>query len=127
MILHESGENYLEAILQLRQAGNAVRSIDIATHFGFSKPSVSRAMGILKNEHYITIDDSGYIHLTETGSAVANKILERHQLLAQYLVALGVDETIALQDACRIEHVISEQSFEKIKQHAEGLHLVNLV
>jgi Mn-dependent DtxR family transcriptional regulator len=116
MKIYESGENYLETILILQKEKGHVRSIDVATELNFSKPSISRAMGILKREGYITIDGGGNIHLTEMGKQTAEGIYERHRLIARYFVeALGVDRDIALQDACRIEHVISAESFECIK------------
>ncbi|WP_069999802.1 metal-dependent transcriptional regulator [Cellulosilyticum sp. I15G10I2] len=116
MAIYESGENYLETILMLEKKTGSVRSIDIANELNFSKPSISRAMGILKNDKLITIDEKGNILLTEMGRIRANKIYERHQVILQFLVmVLGVDKDIAEQDACKIEHVISEQSFEKMK------------
>jgi Mn-dependent DtxR family transcriptional regulator len=116
MKIYESGENYLETILILQKERGNVRSIDVATELGFSKPSISRAMGILKNAGYIEIDGSGNIHLTEMGKKTAEDIYERHRLIARYFMeALGVDREHALQDACRIEHVISAESFGKIK------------
>ncbi len=117
MAIHESGENYLETILLLEQKNGTVRSIDIAAELEYSKPSISRAMGILKQNGYIRMEKSGDIHLTEKGRERANSIYERHRLIADYLVrALGVDEKTADEDACRIEHIISETSFEKIKK-----------
>jgi Mn-dependent DtxR family transcriptional regulator len=114
--IYESGENYLETILILQKERGNVRSIDVATELNFSKPSISRAMGILKNAGYIEIDGNGNIHLTETGRATAEGIYERHRLIARYFVeALDVDYEIASQDACRIEHVISAESFGRIK------------
>jgi Mn-dependent DtxR family transcriptional regulator len=116
MKIYESGENYLETILILKQRNGSVRSIDIATELDYSKPSVSRAVGILKREDYITVDADGNIELTEKGKQVAGGIYERHTLIAEYFrKALDVSEDIALKDACRIEHVISEESFDKIK------------
>lgn len=118
MPLKESGEMYLETIYLLSQKNPLVRSIDVGEAMGYSKPSVSRAIGLLKVGGYVTTDDDGYLSLTESGLQVAQKIYERHTLLTQYFIQLGVNEIIASQDACRIEHVISEQSFEAIKQHA---------
>ncbi len=116
MGIHESGENYLETILLLEKKNGTVRSIDIATELDYSKPSISRAMGILKESGYIRMEKNGDIHLTEKGRHRANSIYERHRLIADYLIrALDVDEKTADEDACRIEHVISEVSFEKIK------------
>ncbi|GAB1351868.1 MAG TPA: metal-dependent transcriptional regulator [Candidatus Rifleibacterium sp.] len=116
MKTHESRENYLEAILILAQNGK-VRAIDVAHHMQFSKPSVSRAMSLLKNEKLISIDNAGHIELTQEGRNMAERIYERHRLLANYLQALGVSPQVAAEDACRIEHVISDESFEKIKSH----------
>jgi Mn-dependent DtxR family transcriptional regulator len=121
MKIYESGENYLETILILQKERGHVRSIDVATELNFSKPSISRAMGILKKAGYIEIDDSGNIHLTEMGRATAESVYERHRLIARYFVeALDVAEDIALRDACRIEHVISAESFEQIKKWIES-------
>ena len=117
MKIQESAENYLETILMLAKEQPYVRSIDIATELGFSKPSVSVAMKNLRMNGYVTVDSKGYIELTEKGSEIANKMYERHTLLTKWLTALGVDEKIAVEDACRIEHVISEESFEAIKKH----------
>lgn len=113
--IQESGENYLETILILRTRNKEVRSIDIARELGFAKPSISRAVSILKNDGYITIDGNGYISLTESGEELANKIYERHKILTTYLVQIGVDQETAEKDACRIEHIISDITFEKIK------------
>ncbi|CVI69524.1 Transcriptional regulator MntR [Clostridiales bacterium CHKCI001] len=117
MKTHESAENYLETILILSQRQAAVRSIDIVNELGFSKPSVSVAMKNLRNHGFITMDSSGFITLTEEGREIADMIYERHRLLSRWLIHLGVDETIAVEDACRIEHVISPESFQAIKQH----------
>ena len=118
MALLESGENYLETILILQQKSGYVRSIDIAAELGFTKPSISRAMGILKNNELIVMDKSGRIQLTDKGREKAEQVYERHCLIAKYLThALGIDEETADSDACRIEHVISELSFEKMKQY----------
>lgn len=116
MRMQESGEMYLETILVLSQRGQ-VRAIDISEHMGYSKPSVSRAMGLLKGDGYIQVDKDGSITLTESGHAIAQKIFERHQVLTKMLVALGVDEETAQADACRMEHAISDSSFEAIKRH----------
>ena len=115
--LYESGEDYLETILILKKRNGNVRSIDIAREMDLSKPSVSRAMGILKNKEFITVDEDGAIHLTEEGSKLAKKIYERHRVLTEALMYLGVDEKTAVEDACRIEHDISEKTFTKIKKH----------
>ena len=115
--MQESGEMYLETILILKNKQDTVRAIDIADGMGFSKPSVSRALSILKEENYISVDEKGFIKLTRKGSMVAKKIYERHVVLSDMLIALGVDRKTALEDACRIEHVISDQSFAAIKKH----------
>lgn len=117
MSLQESGEMYLETIYVLTQTNPHVRSIDIGERMGYSKPSVSRAVGLLKQGGYITVDESGYITLTEDGRAVAKRIYERHTTLTNMLVALGVDPQTAADDACRIEHVISDTSMRAIKEH----------
>jgi len=119
MSLKPSGEMYLETIYILSQKKSAVRSIDIAEHMNYSKPSVSRAVGNLKRENYISVDKDGYITLTDDGLALAQKIYERHTILSKVLMMLGIDEETASEDACRIEHVISEKSFETIKKYAE--------
>lgn len=119
MEIRESGENYLETILVLKQRNGTVRSVDIANEMEFSKPSVSNAMGKLRENGYITMGRDGLIELTDKGRAVAESVYERHRLLTQYLIALGVDPVVAAEDACRIEHVISAESFEKIKAHAQ--------
>ena len=119
MGIHESGEMYLESIHVLLQKKGAVRSIDISEFMGYSKPSVSRAVGLLKKGGYILVDKEGYITLTEAGEAVANKIYERHTVLSRMLIGLGVDPELAAADACRLEHAISDESFEAIKQHLQ--------
>lgn len=116
MELHESGEMYLETILILKNRFGYVRSIDIANEMNVSKPSVSRAVGLLKDNGYITFDPNGMILLTESGKGVAEKIYERHNILSQFLMALGVSEETASHDACKIEHVISDESFAILKQ-----------
>ena len=115
--IHESAENYLETILILHNLLGMVRSIDIATELGFSKPSVSVFMKNLRENGYILVDKDGYITLTDTGRAIADKIYERHQMIAEILMALGVDEETAYRDSCKIEHDISDKSFECMKQH----------
>lgn len=120
MQIHESAENYLETILMIQNEKGVVRSIDVARHLEFSKPSVSRAMTLLKTNGYIVMESDGHIHLTEQGKEIAERILERHLLLTKWLVHLGVDEKTASEDACRIEHDISEVSFQKIKEHIES-------
>ena len=117
MHIQESGEMYLETIHVLYKKTGAVRAIDVCEHMGYSKPSVSRAMGILKNAGYIEVDKHGFITLTESGLDVANRMYERHTLLTELFIRLGVDETTAADDACKIEHHISEQSFEAIKNY----------
>ncbi len=117
MKLQESGENYLETILMLKEKRGFVRSVDIAKELGFSKPSISRAMSLLKENGYITMDEDNFISLTPAGEEVAKQIYERHELLSQWLMRLGVSKETALQDACKMEHVISAESFEKIKAH----------
>ncbi|MGN0450692.1 MAG: metal-dependent transcriptional regulator [Acutalibacteraceae bacterium] len=119
MELRESGEMYLETILILSKANNIVRSIDIVDYMKLSKPAVSRAMAKLKAEKYILIDTDGYIALTESGRQIAERIYERHTLLTRYLMKLGVDEKIAAKDACKMEHDISDETFEALKQHAQ--------
>ena len=116
--IHESAENYLETILVLTRRNGHVRSIDIASELSFSKPSVSVAMKNLRTNGYIAVDGDGYITLLEKGMEIAEKIYERHTLISDWLIRLGVDPQIAAEDACRIEHVISEESFEAIKSHA---------
>ena len=117
MALQESGEMYLESILLLTQKNGHVRSIDISEHMGYSKPSVSRAVGLLKKGNFIIVEPDGSILLTETGRAHAEKILARHQVLTELLVSLGVDREIAAADACRMEHVVSNETFEALKAH----------
>ena len=119
MRLQESGEMYLETILILSKERTFVRAIDVGAYMGYSKPSVSRAIGILKNGGYVESDKHGYLILTESGREIAEKIYERHTLLSNWLAALGVDPRVAAEDACRIEHVISAESFEAIKAHTK--------
>jgi len=119
MALQESGEMYLESILLLTQKNGQVRSIDISEHMGYSKPSVSRAMGVLKKGGFITVEPDGQIKLTESGRARAEEILIRHRVLTDLLVRLGVDREIAAADACRMEHVISNETFEAMKAHLQ--------
>ena len=115
--IQESGEMYLETILVLSRERDAVRSIDVSEYMGYSKPSVSRAVGLLKSGGYLNVDEGGLLHLTDEGRELAEKIYERHNLLTDYLVSLGVSRETAAEDACRIEHVISDESFEAIKRH----------
>lgn len=117
MKIQESGEDYLECILVLKEKTGMVRSIDVAHHMNFSKPSVSRAMGLLRENDYITVDKEGLIELTSAGLEVAKRIYERHQLLTRWLMALGVSAETAAEDACRIEHDVSEETFLKVKEH----------
>lgn len=117
MALKASGEMYLESIYVLCQTKSSVRSIDVAEYMNYTKPSVSRGVGLLKKANYITVDKDGYITLTDAGLALAQKIYERHTILSKALIMLGVDEETATEDACKIEHVISDKSFESIKKH----------
>lgn len=120
MALHrnESAENYLETILELSQHLPAVRSVDVANELGFKKSSVSVAMKNLREKEHITVSEEGFIQLTKSGLAIAEMIQERHQLLTMWLTKLGVPEAIASEDACKLEHVLSRESFEAIKKHA---------
>lgn len=118
MHLQESGEMYLETIYILSQKSNSVRSIDVGDYMGFSKPSVSRAVGILKNGGYVVMDKDGYLSLTDSGLEIAKKIYERHTTLTEFLVRLGVDKNTAVEDACKMEHDISDETFEALKHHA---------
>lgn len=121
MHIQESGEMYLETIHVLTKKMNTVRSIDVCEYMGFSKPSVSRAVGLLKNGGYITVDEDGYLNLTDTGREIAEKIYARHTMISGFLVKLGVDPEIAADDACKIEHHLSDESFEAIKRLYETL------
>lgn len=116
MHLHQSGEDYLETILILRQEKGAVRSIDVAQKLGYSKPSISRAMSILRADGYIVMEQSGAITLTEEGERVARTMYERHRLLTDWLISLGVSPEVAANDACRMEHALSEETFACIKK-----------
>ena len=118
--IQESAANYLETILVLKERNGTVRSVDIAAEMGFSKPSVSVAMRNLREQECITMGDDGLISLTDKGRSIAESVYERHTLFTQWLVSLGVDQTIAAQDACRIEHVLSKETFEAIKRHVES-------
>lgn len=115
MALHESAEMYLETIHVLSQTRGSVRSIDVAEHMGYTKPSVSRAVSLLKRGGYLEMDREGFLSLTQEGKSVAEKIFERHTVLSQWLISLGVGADTASEDACRIEHVISDESFDAIK------------
>ncbi len=119
MALQESGEMYLETIHVLSKCSPHVRSVDISDYMGYSKPSVSRAVGILKEGGYILVDSDGFITLTQAGKAVADKIFERHTLISNLLMHLGVDPETAAEDACKIEHAISDSSFEAIKRYVQ--------
>ena len=119
MPLQESGEMYLESIYVLIKEKQDVHAIDVSEYLGYSKPSVSRAMGILKNGGYIVVDKDGHIRLTDEGTRIAESMYERHTLLTRFLMEMGVNETTAASDACKIEHVISDASFEAIKNHVK--------
>ncbi|MBR5516763.1 MAG: metal-dependent transcriptional regulator [Firmicutes bacterium] len=119
MKIHESAENYLETIHMLKRQNGSVRSIDIAHELGFSKPSVSVAMKNLREHGYIVVNDGGSIELTDLGQQVADRMFERHTLLTNCLVALGVSPEVAAEDACKIEHVLSDESFKAIKAHED--------
>lgn len=118
MAIHQSGEDYLETILMLQEQKGMVRSIDIAQHLGYSKPSISRAMSLLKASGHIIVETEGHIVLTELGKQIAVKIYERHKFLTQWLEKLGVTPSVAAEDACRMEHYISKETFECLKRHA---------
>lgn len=118
MQLLESGEMYLETILILSEKSDSIRSLDVANYMNYSKPSVSRAMGLLKDGGYVKSDDNNYLYLTDSGYEIAKKIYERHKLLTSFLIHLGVNEKTAAEDACKIEHDISDESFEAMKAHA---------
>ena len=117
MHLQESGEMYLEAILVLSRERGRVRSIDVSEYLGYSKPSVSRAVGLLKNGEYLTVDPDGRLILTDSGREIAEKIYERHTFLTDLLTRIGVSREIAAEDACRLEHAISDESFRAIKEY----------
>ena len=119
MRLQESGEMYLETIYMLSKQMNIVRSIDVVEHMGYSKPSVSRAVSLLKQGGYLIMEENGNLLLTDTGREIGEKIYARHQLLTQLLVRLGVDEKIAAEDACKMEHAISDATFDALLRHME--------
>lgn len=119
MHLQESGEMYLESILVLSKKSTAVRAIDVCEYMGYSKPSVSRALGLLKEGGYVIADKNGFLSLTDAGLEVAEKIYARHTEITEFLVRLGVSPEVASEDACKIEHVLSDESFEAIKRHAQ--------
>ena len=120
MKIQESAEDYLESILIVKEQKGTARSIDIVHYLGYSKPSVSRAMSLLRENGYVTMDQDGFLELTEAGRAIAEPIYERHRLLTQWLTALGVSPETAARDACRMEHSISDETFEKMKAHIAG-------
>ena len=122
MALHESGEDYLEAVLVLRQERGIVRSIDVAQHLGFSKPSVSRAVSILKASGYLTMEKDGRLELTPEGEQNAQRVYERHRMLTDWLIRLGASPEVAAADACRMEHVISPASFQKLAELYQKAH-----
>ena len=115
MKLHSSGEDYLEAVLMLQQKYGMARSVDLARHMGYSKPSISHAVGVLRDGGFLTVDQDGFLHLTGAGLEVAEKIYERHQFFTQWLIGAGIDPETAEQDACRMEHGISQKSFEQLR------------
>lgn len=122
--LQESGEMYLETILILSETGNSVHAVEISKYMGFSKPSVSRAVGLLKNDGFIEVDRDGNITLTDPGREIAEKIYDRHKTITLHLMSIGVDEKTAAEDACKIEHVISDKSFAAFKRHTFKEHKV---
>lgn len=122
MNINESSENYLETILQLSKTLPVVRSVDIANELGFKKSSVSVAMKNLRQKEHITVTAAGFIYLTDSGKAIAEHVYEKHQLLKGWLCSLGVPEEIATEDACKMEHVISDESFDAIKNHVQKYH-----
>lgn len=122
MKLHASGEDYLEAVLMVQKKKGMVRSVDLARHMGYSKPSISHAVGILRDSGFLMMDKDGFLHLTDAGREVAEKIYERHLFFTEQLVAAGVDQETAEQDACRIEHAISDISFQKLKEQSQKVN-----
>lgn len=121
MQTHESSEMYLETIYVLSQSNPTVRSLDVANHMNYSKPSVSRAVSLLKKNNMLTVDDDGFLHLTETGLDIAKKIYERHVVMTDFFTKIGVNDATAAEDACKIEHVISDESFEALKQYIKKM------
>ncbi len=119
MHLQESGEMYLETIYVLTKSSDSVRSIDVCEYMGYSKPSVSRAIGLLKSGGYVVVDAEGHLSLTDDGKEIAEKIYERHTILTEFLMCIGVERDIASEDACKMEHVISDDSFNAIKSFVE--------
>lgn len=124
MVIKESAENYLEAILMIKRKKGFARSIDVANQLGFSKPSVSVAMKSFREEGFITVDSDGNLNLTEKGLAVASKVYERHEIIAKTLMLLGVDEATAYEDSCKIEHDISDITFIKLKEHLKKHNVI---
>ncbi len=124
MVIKESAENYLEAILMIKRKKGYARSIDVANQLGFSKPSVSVAMKSFREEGFITVDSDGNLNLTEKGMAVASKVYERHEIIAKTLMILGVDEATAYEDSCKIEHDISDITFIKLKEHLKKHNII---
>ena len=122
MIIKESAENYLEAIYKIKNEKGCVRSIDIANDLGVSKPSVSVAMKNFRSDGYITVDENGYLDLTKKGEEIAKSVYERHEVIAKALMAMGVCEATAYEDSCRIEHCISQESFDKLKEFLEKIN-----
>ena len=120
MQLQESGEMYLETIHILSQRGKGVRAVDVAEYMGFSKPSVSRAVGLLRTGGYLELDENGYLVLTEEGRRVADRTYERHLFLTDFFVSIGVDKEIAARDACKIEHDISDETFQAMKRYVQA-------
>jgi len=124
MNLKQSGEMYLETILILSQSGETVHAVDVAKHMNFSKPSVSRAMGLLRDGGYLSVDSQGHLHLTPVGTEIAQKIYERHRLMTEFLIYIGVDRKTAASDACKMEHDISQESFQALKAYADKLGII---
>lgn len=124
MVIKESAENYLEAILMIKRKKGYARSIDVANQLGFSKPSVSVAMKSFRKEGFITVDPDGNLNLTEKGMAVASKVYERHEIIAKTLMILGVDKATAYEDSCKIEHDISDITFTKLKEHLKKHNII---
>ena len=121
MRTNESAEMYLEAILLLKEKQTDVRAIDVVRHTGYSKPSVSRAMGLLRQNGFITVEETGFIHLTSEGRDLATKVVERHRVLTEFLVRIGVDAEVAADDACKIEHDLSDETFACLKNHLSSM------
>ncbi len=124
MLIKESAENYLEAILMIKKEKGYVRSIDIANHLNFTKPSVSVAMKSFREEGYITVDSDGNINLTDKGLKIAGSVYERHEIIAKALISLGVEEKTAYEDSCKVEHDISQETFIKLKEHLKRHNII---